>query len=95
MRPRSTQGGWLGLVVLLVALVIVALLGRALLGQMGLLERPAPAAGAPAATGAPAREDAEAASLTPAAALERARAVDQAVQQQARETAERIDKASQ
>ena len=93
---RSRQGGYAGLIVLLLALVVVAMLSKTLLGQMGLLGGGTTTAAAkpnPAATSRAQFEDA--AATPPATALERARGLEQAVQEQARENAERIDKATQ
>lgn len=73
--PRS-QRGWVGLVVLLVALLIVAWLAKSALTSYGLAGRAPPAA---APTGAP-----------PADPRERARAVEQTVIDKARETARQI-----
>lgn len=98
MGMRARQGGWAGLVGLVLALVIVALLVKTVMGQMGLLEDAGKAAGAPpgqvsSAATAPATA-AEAAAVTPAGAMERARGLEQAMREQARENAERIDKAA-
>lgn len=91
MRTPARQGGWAGLIGLLIALLVVFLLGRTLLQQMGLLTgTPKPAAAA-----APGSVQAGVATPAPTAPMERARALEQQVQQQARENAERIDKASQ
>jgi hypothetical protein len=98
MNLRARQGGWAGLIGLVLALVIVALLVKTVLAQMGLLDRGGKAAGdvahSPSAAAAPASA-AEAAAITPAAALERARGLEKVVREQARENAERIDKATQ
>lgn len=87
--PRR-QRGWLGLVVILLALVIVALVARTALQQYGLLDEPgkAPAAAKPGAS-----EAEQAAAITPRNALERARGVQDTVNQQAAEQAKRIDDA--
>ncbi len=74
--PRARQRGWVGLVVLLVALVIVAWLAKSALTSYGLAGRPATTAAAP---GAP-----------PTDPRERAKAVEQTVVEKARETARRI-----
>lgn len=93
----SRQAGYAGLIILLLALVVVALLTKTMLGQMGLLgTRPesSVAVKRPART-APVEDAASAASVTPGSALERARGLEAAVQEQARQNAEAIDKAAQ
>lgn len=74
---RRHQRGWVGLVVLLLALVIVAWLAKTALTSYGLAGKP-PAA----APGAP-----------PTDPRERARAVEQIVIEKARETARQVDEA--
>jgi hypothetical protein len=90
MALRHRQRGWLGLVVILVALVIVALTARTALKQYGLLDdsskaRPAAKPGA--------NEVEQAAAVTPGSALERARGVQDMVKQGAAEQDKRIDEA--
>jgi hypothetical protein len=99
MGMRARQGGWAGLIGLVLALVIVALLVKTVMGQMGLLEDAGKAAGGQpghvsSAATAPATA-AEAAAVTPAGAMERARGLEQAMREQARENAARIDKETQ
>jgi hypothetical protein len=89
MRTRAGQGGWVGLIVLLLALAIVAVLGKTLLQQMGLVG----ASSGKAAVARPGSVQADVVVPAPAAALERARGVEQAVHEQARESAARIDRA--
>jgi hypothetical protein len=92
------QRGWVGLVVLLLALVIVAMLAQTALKRYGLLARPDP----PARTAVPrARGDAAPVELDPTTvapaplnALERARGVQSAVRQQAEDLGKRIDDAA-
>jgi hypothetical protein len=91
MRTRSRQGGWVGIIVLLLALVIVALLGKTLLQQMGLSTSPAKER----AVARPGNVQSDVATPPPMQALERARSLQDTVQQQARENAARIDKAAQ
>jgi predicted lipid-binding transport protein (Tim44 family) len=91
MHTRARQGGWAGLIGLLIALLIVFLLGRMVMKQMGLVGT----APRPAAAAAPSGEQADAATVTPVQALERARALEAQVQQQAREQQQRIDKVTQ
>ena len=74
---RRHQRGWVGLVVILLALVIVAWLAKSALTSYGLSGKP-PAA----APGAP-----------PTDPRERARAVEQTVIEKARETARQVDEA--
>jgi hypothetical protein len=80
IRDRASphfQRGWVGLVVILLALVIVAWLAKTALTSYGLAGKP-PAA----APGAP-----------PTDSHERARAVEQTVIERARETARQVDEA--
>ena len=99
--PIRRQRGWIGLVVLVLALVIVAVLAQTTLKQYGLLggfdasqksARPGEATRAPGAV-APASIDMTSAPV-PAEALERARGLESAVQQQAQDLGKRIDDAS-
>jgi hypothetical protein len=95
MRTTRSQRGWIGLIALLLALVIVAVLSQTLLKQMGLFSGdrvttkaagprgPGPAAGAPV--------DATVVTPAPANALDRARGVESSVQQQAQDLGQRID----
>jgi hypothetical protein len=87
------QRGWVGLVVLLLALVLVALLAQTALKHYGLL--------APADTpaenkrarlqGSDASGQVDAATATPRNALERARGLENAVRQQADDLGRQID----
>ena len=90
MRTRAKQGGWVGLIVLLLAVVIVGLLGKTLLQQMGII------GGVPGdrAVVRPGNVQGDVVVPPPAAALEKARTLEKSVQEQARENSERIDKAS-
>ena len=95
-----SQRGWVGLVVLLLALAIVAVLAQTLLKQYGALggadstksARPGDTSRA-AGQLAPAPIDTTT-TPAPASALERARGLESAVQQQAQELGKRIDDAS-
>jgi hypothetical protein len=95
MRGRNTQRGWIGLIVLLLALVIVAVLSQTLLKQMGLFSgdrvtsKTAGPRGPGPATAAPV--DATAATPAPTNAVERARGLESSVQQQAQDLGQRID----
>ncbi len=97
---RARQGGWLGLVVMLVALVIVALLAKEALKQYGLLPgketassaaTPGERARAPGAVMGIDAADHDSAPQAPGGALDRARGVEDMVQQQADERAKRMD----
>jgi len=97
--PPAAQGGWVGLIVILLALVIVAVLAKDALKQYGLVPgapvttkagTPGERVRAPGAVGVEAI-DPGAAPATPASALERARGVEDMVRQQAGERAARDD----
>ena len=105
-RRRSSltrQRGWVGLVVILLALAIVAFLAKDALKKYGLT--PGTAATTKAGTvgerarsaGAVGSEvlDVGGAPPTPGAALERARGVEEMVKQQADERATRVDREAQ
>ena len=103
MRLPARQRGWAGIVVILVALVIVAILAKEALKGYGL----APGATATTKAATPAERarmpgaisgeaiDMGAAPSAPAAALERARGVEEMVKQQAAERDVRHDRAAQ
>ena len=97
---RSRQGGWIGLVVMLVALVIVAFLAKDALKQYGLLPgkpiaekaaTPGERARAAGAMGVDAVDLDSSAPQAPSGALDRARGVEDMVQRQADERAKRMD----
>ena len=88
MALRRRQRGWVGLVVILLALVIVAVLARTALKQYGLLDDPAKA---PTAAGA--SEAAQASTVTPRNALVRAKGVEDMVKQGAAAQQKNIDDA--
>ncbi|HEX6137900.1 MAG TPA: hypothetical protein VF059_09590 [Casimicrobiaceae bacterium] len=90
MPSRRQQRGWVGLIVLLLALVIVGLLARTALKSYGLFEDPDSARHV-AAPGASEAE--QAATVTPRNALERARGVEDIVKRGAAEQEKRIDDA--
>jgi hypothetical protein len=92
MKSPQRQRGWLGFVVILIALAIVGLLARTALKQYGLFEEPGAKHAAPAAG---ATEAEQAAAVTPRNALERARGVEDMVKQGAAEQGRRIDEAIQ
>jgi hypothetical protein len=95
--PRH-QRGWVGLVVILVALVIVALLAERALKGYGLvpgadLNTRAGSRVPPAASQA--GVDPTSVPATPGATLDRARGLEQQVQQEAKDQAKRIDEQTQ
>ena len=91
LAPPDRQRGWIGLVVMLVALAIVAMLAKTALEQYGLL---GPAAGRASERSAisPAGQapiDVGSEPPAPTTALERARGVESMVRQQAEERVKR------
>lgn len=97
-RRRSRQGGWVGLIVILLALLIVAWLSKDALKQYGLLgdmeKQPRPAADSVRGPGigvTQAAPDVTTATPAPMEALQRARGLESAVKEQAAENARRID----
>jgi hypothetical protein len=95
MRTAHYQRGWLGLIGLLLALVIVAVLMQRVLKTYGLLSgaEPGTKTAAPRGPGgiSAAPADPTLVAPTPGAALERARGLESAVQQQARDVDKRIE----
>ena len=99
MRQRKgRQGGWVGLVVILLALAIVAWLSKDALKQYGLLSGlekvPKSAAQGPRGPGAGVTgvsPDLTTATPAPIETLDRARDLQNAVREQAAENAKRID----
>ncbi|MBS0327724.1 MAG: hypothetical protein JSS46_14430 [Proteobacteria bacterium] len=87
----TRQRGWLGLIGLVLALVIVALLARTILREYGLAGNPASAAKHVSVPGAPDVE--AAANVTPKNALARARALQDEVRKDAADQEKRIDAA--
>ena len=97
----SREGGWIGLVVMLVGLAIVAFLAKEALKQYGLLPGKPPIAEKAATPGERARAagamgvDAvdldSSAPQAPSGALDRARGVEEMLQRQADERAKRMD----
>ena len=97
---RAREGGWVGLVVILVALVIVAFLAKDALKKYGLVPNaptatkaatPGERARAAGAMGIDATDLDSSAPQAPGAALDRARGVEDMVQRQADERAQRMD----
>ncbi len=101
MRTLHRQRGWLGLIGLLLALVIVAVLAQKVLKTYGLLSGAEPGTKSAAERGprgpggaSPAPLDASGVTPTPSAAMERARGLERAVQQQAQDLNKRMDDAA-
>jgi hypothetical protein len=95
---RGGQRGWIGLVGLLLALVIVAVLAQKVLRTYGLLSasdtgtKSATERGVPSPGGASSTPmDPTMATPTPRAAIERAKGVEDTVLQQARDMNKKID----
>ena len=98
MHTLHRQRGWLGLIGLLLALVIVAVLAQKVLKTYGLLSGAEPGPRSATERGphgpgelSPAPLDASGVTPSPAAAMERARALESVVQQQAQDLNKRID----
>jgi len=88
---RSQQRGWVGLIVLLVALVIVGVLLKTVLREYGLTGTTGPASKATPIDSV--SHDVTTTEVTPRNALEHARGLESAVKQQAADQAKRIDDA--
>ena len=100
---RGRQRGWVGLVAILIALLIVAWLSMDALKQYGLMSglgptvKPVPAAERARGPGVGVTEsspDVTTATPAPLDALQRARGVESMVKEQAAENARRIDDAT-
>lgn len=95
VNPPSFQRGWVGLVVLLLALVIVALLAQSALKQYGMVPGTTPAANSgdlqrgPGVSPAPL--DPSAGTPAPTTPIERARGVERTLQRDAQDLSRRID----
>jgi hypothetical protein len=98
-RRRGKQGGWISLIVILLALVIVGMLAKDALKQYGLVPgaaapmkagSPGERARAPAASGVDAF-DAGTVEVAPTAPMDRARGLEESVKRQAEERATRIN----
>lgn len=95
--PRR-QRGWVGLVVILIALVIVAVLAERALKGYGLVpgaDSNTRAGGRVPPAASQAGVDPTSVPATPGATLDRARGLEQQVQQQAKDQAKRIDEQTQ
>jgi hypothetical protein len=92
-RTAHRQRGWVGILVLLIALVIVAVLAQTVLKSYGMLGAGAPLKAQSRVPGpaAPAAQDATAAPATPTTPIERARGVEQTLKQGAEDMSKRID----
>ena len=92
---RHRQRGWVGLIVLLLALVIVAMLAKTVLKQYGLPpgDRESTKTAGPHGVGPtiPMSGDPTTTTPTPANALDRARGLESSLQQQTEEMGKRID----
>jgi hypothetical protein len=88
---RSSQRGWVGLIVLLVALVIVGMLLKTVLKEYGLTGTTGPASKATPVDSV--SHDVTTTQVTPRNALEQARGLESSVQRQAVDQAKRIDDA--
>jgi hypothetical protein len=91
---RTRQRGWLGLIAILIALVIVALLAQKLLKTYGLVpgaESSAQAGPRGAGSAAPSAGDATSATPAPRNPIERARGLEQQVQRDAQDLGKRLD----
>jgi hypothetical protein len=93
MATRSAQRGWLGLIALLIALVIVAVLAQTVLRSYGMLggERAAASGRPEPATAEPAAGDAPRAAPAVTAPMERARALERDLKRDAEDLDRRID----
>jgi hypothetical protein len=95
MRGTFHQRGWVGLIVLLLALVIVGFLAQTALKRYGLLgdERTAAKTAGPRGVGptTPVDVDPTGATPIPHNAIERARGLEGSLQQQTQDMGQRID----
>jgi hypothetical protein len=97
MSRAQRQRGWIGLVGLLIALVIVAFLAQTVLKTYGLLPGPdAEVKAGPRGVGAvgPAPLDPTVATPAPTGPIERARGVEQQLQRDAQDLARRVDEST-
>ena len=93
LRAVDRQRGWIGLIAILIALVIVAVLAQTVLKTYGVLpgaETSRAGARGPGAA-APAEIDPTVAAPTPSTPIERARGVEQQLQRDAQELGRRVD----
>ena len=92
--PPRRQRGWVGLVVLLIALVIVGMLMKTVLQQYGLTGKAGPASKATQLDAVSPDPSHVGAAPPPGNAIERARGLEANVQQQANDLSKRIDAAT-
>jgi hypothetical protein len=90
IKNRTRQRGWIALIGLLLALVIVGMLLKTVMDQYGLTRKPGTAG---QATGLDPVSQDTAVAPPPREAMERARGLEANVQQQAAEQVKRIDDA--
>lgn len=90
--PRRAEGGWVGMLILIVVLLIVALLSRSALEQY-LGGSVVSGTGAASAVGGSPEPNAAPTPMPSRAPMERARAVDDLVQQQSLELRKRVEDA--
>jgi cytochrome c-type biogenesis protein CcmH/NrfG len=94
MSGSTRQRGWLGLIAILMALVIVALLAQTVLRTYGVLpgaETPAKAGPRGPGAASSAATDPTAVAPAPTTPIERARGLEQQVQRDAQDLEKRID----
>ena len=91
-NPPNRQRGWVGLIVLVIALVIVGMLAKTVLQTYGLTGTATPASRTTPV--GQASHDVTTTVPAPREAMERARGLEQSVQQQANDLSKRIDEAS-
>jgi cytochrome c-type biogenesis protein CcmH/NrfG len=97
VESQIRERGWIGLVGLLIALVVVAVLAQTLLKTYGLLPGPDAAVKAgPRGVGAvgPAPIDPTVATPAPTTPIERARGMEQQLQRDAQDLARRVDEST-
>jgi hypothetical protein len=94
LRAVDRQRGWIGLIAILIALVIVAVLAQTVLRTYGLMpgaETSARSGARGPGVAAPAEVDPTAATPAPRNPIERARGLEQQVQRDAQELGKRAD----
>ena len=96
MNAGRHQRGWIGIVGILIALAIVAVLAPTMLKSYGLLAGSGAAerTGRAASAASPAPTDPTAATPAPTAPLDRARGVERTLQRDAQDLARRIDESA-
>ena len=93
-RAFDRQRGWIGLIAILIALAIVAVLAQTVLKTYGLLpgaETSAKAGPRGPGVGAPAETDPTAATPAPSTPIDRARGLEQQLQRDTQDLGKRID----